>query len=896
MDWPRLSARFLTLSSGPGLWITRYVQRSPSLLRAIKLSPGMLLPLILVVALGLRLYGIDWDQGRGFHPDERSIYMRSDCMYRVLAEDPGYASCTRDWPEMEAGLPSIGTFFDADRSPLNPHWFPLGSIIIYLLVFSRFIIEFFTDPNPLLHMAFVGRSISALADVGGIFLVYLLGKRIYGRRAGLLAAALVALAVVHIQLSHFYRPETLLVFSLLASFWFMLQVMERRRLRDSVLLGLLVGLAFAIKVSVLPLLLPLVLAYGFRLFTSSQGQWLTRARRETGRVLRHALAGATVAVAVFVVLTPYALIDLPDFVWWIEREADIARLAGSVPYTIQYIGTTPFLYELRQTSLWALGLPLGIVAWCGLLFTLFKVTRKGLTRRAELLFLAWVVPSFLLVGSFEVKFLRYIFPVIPFLILMGSAMLFWMLERARSLPSSRVTFGGGVDRARGLLFRYMPHAVMGIIAMVVVATGFYALSFERVYANSHTAIQASRWINENVPKNSTILSDTHWDEWIPDINSYRVPQIPIYERDTLEKMDSIARQLAQGDYLVFYSNRTYGSVARVPDRFPLSSRYYQLLFSGRLGYQLEKTFTSYPQLLEVAFVDDTFTRAGLPEPKPMEASSSAALSLRLGYADNDVITYDHPKVLLFKNVEGLDRSHLYDLLTEKLAEESTGKAPQLGLMLSPLTDEPPEEAPQLGLMMSPERKADQQRGGTWSEIIKRDSWTNRVPTLAWLLLVELIYVAALPLAYFLFRPLPDRGIILARLLGILGVCYVAWLLASLGWMSFSRFSVLVGLLVVASLSAMVLVARWREFREFLRANWRLLTIGEALFLVAFLSFVAIRMANPDLWHPFRGGDKPMDFAYLNAILRSTYMPPYDPWFLGWVLELLLLGPVHHRNP
>ena len=43
---------------------------------------------ILLIGLGLRLYGIDWDSGYGFHPDERDIYMRAGCMYDLLTEAP----------------------------------------------------------------------------------------------------------------------------------------------------------------------------------------------------------------------------------------------------------------------------------------------------------------------------------------------------------------------------------------------------------------------------------------------------------------------------------------------------------------------------------------------------------------------------------------------------------------------------------------------------------------------------------------------------------------------------------------------------------------------------------------------------------------------------------------
>ena len=52
-----------------------------------------LLLVILVVALGLRLNGVNWDQGYGFHPDERDIYMRSGCMYELLTDAPNAQRC-----------------------------------------------------------------------------------------------------------------------------------------------------------------------------------------------------------------------------------------------------------------------------------------------------------------------------------------------------------------------------------------------------------------------------------------------------------------------------------------------------------------------------------------------------------------------------------------------------------------------------------------------------------------------------------------------------------------------------------------------------------------------------------------------------------------------------------
>ena len=134
------------------------------------------MPLVLALALVLRLYGIDWDGGGLYHPDERAILTHT----------------------YDLGLPALsnlGILFNADESPLNPRWFPYGTLPIYALKALQLAISPLTNLD-IVELSRVGRVLSALADTATVAVVYKLGLLLFNRRVGLLAAGLVAMAVL----------------------------------------------------------------------------------------------------------------------------------------------------------------------------------------------------------------------------------------------------------------------------------------------------------------------------------------------------------------------------------------------------------------------------------------------------------------------------------------------------------------------------------------------------------------------------------------------------------------------------------------------------------------------------------------------------------------------------
>jgi len=357
-------------------------------------------------------------------------------------------------------------------------------------------------------------------------------------------------------------------------------------------------------------LAPMFLVYWYRVLDEVDGEWSQITPELVQRIFGHAALAGAVAAGVFFISAPYAFLDVGAFIGDLGAQTRMASNAGLWPFTIQYIDTPAFIYQIQQSSVWGLGIPLGVVAWGSIPFTAAVAALSKTARRSDLFVLAWVVPGFLFLESFEVHFLRYVFPLMPILIIMGSRMLLWMVTAYR--PSTVDIIRRQVGSAR-----FLPAIAVGVIVVVMGTTAFYALAFQKVYAEDHPAVTASEWINENIPRGTAIVSDNHWDEYVPNLYPYDVWQFPVYDADTLEKMSTLAEKLASSEYVVFYSSRPYASAARDPDRFPFSNAYYQGLFNGSLGYELDREFTNYPEFLGVSFRDDAIGRAGLEKPEPL---------------------------------------------------------------------------------------------------------------------------------------------------------------------------------------------------------------------------------------------------------------------------------------
>ncbi|HEX2513882.1 MAG TPA: glycosyltransferase family 39 protein, partial [Chloroflexota bacterium] len=624
----------------------------------------LLLAVILLIGAAFRFTGVDWDSGHHLHPDERFLTMVEGAIRPGLVVPTG-----RDGPVQIQPAGLLESYFDSARSALNPHNVGYGFFVYgtFPLFAVRALAELLGAAGyDRVHL--LGRVLSGLADLVTVYLVYRIGRRLYGPRVGLLAGALLAACVLHIQQAHFFVFDSYLVTLITAAFYFCVDIAETGRWRSFALAGLFFGLALATKLSMVvfaPIVALAGLIYLWRDWQEEGGSGLAPwAGGRLSQIVGGGLLAALVAALVFRVFQPYAFagpgfFDLRLNPRWLDNIAYQAKSQdGSVdlPPSIQWAGTTPLLFPWRHMIAWGLGLPLGLAAWAGFVAAGMVVLRHGLGKGAwrHVLVLAWAALCFVYFASVLNKTMRYLLPAYPFFILLAAwglvALYEWAKQRgphqgrasAASDPGRGATRGDldlGLRRLPGI---WLQRGALALGALVLVASTLWAYAFTRIYTRPVSRVTAAQWIYENVPKGS-VLANEHWDDPLPmplpgyDPSFYRGPQLPLYDPDEPKKLDTLVQMLSQADYINLTSNRLYESIPRMPQRYPMTTEYYRRLFAGDLGFEPVATFASYPTLGPWTINDDR--------------------------AEEAFTVYDHPKVLIFKKTAAFSPERVRQILS-----------------------------------------------------------------------------------------------------------------------------------------------------------------------------------------------------------------------------------------
>ena len=326
-----------------------------------------------------------------------------------------------------------------------------------------------------------------------------------------------------------------------------------------------------------------------------------------------------------ILFSPHNLISFREFVESMNYESAVALGEARVFYTRQFEYALPILFQAVKIFPYVLGWPQYILAILGLFLLSWRKKEINLLRLA---FLIYFIPN----AFFYAKWTRFMTPILP---IMSIFAVLFTVALYRYIDTKRTKF-----KAQSLkLFIFVHNLTFCILIFTLIVPGIAYLS---IYQSPDVRFATSKWIYENISKDSYILYETANVVDVPLQNSYLVARstsspprgesagqaIPTYHGVSFNYYDidsnvllreEFNRHLAKADYIFIPSRRVFANhtcyeqrgsslhnlykddpqLAKcrfLKEKYPLLNDYYQKLFSGELGFKKVAEFSSYPKI------------------------------------------------------------------------------------------------------------------------------------------------------------------------------------------------------------------------------------------------------------------------------------------------------------
>jgi hypothetical protein len=424
----------------------RRARRAPGPARRSRALWALALGLVLLTALGLRLWGIRSGLPYSYNQDEDAHFVPIAVGFLGHGLDPGYFLNPPGFTELLAAVYAV--WFggrDATERAFAQH---PGEVIL------------------------IARVTVAVLGTAAVWLLHLVGARLFDRRVGLLAAALGACAFLPVAYGHLALNDVPALGTATLALLGAALVLRGGGTGAALLGGAGGGLAAGTKYTAGIVLLPLLAAIALRALGGRRGSDPASGMRRVGVALAAALAG-------FLVANPYALLDPGAFRAGVSQQQQLtgddqlAKLGLTQGSGIRY-----YLW----TFTWGLGWVPALAALGGALRLLVR------DRRLALVLLPAPVVFVAFMGSQERYFGRWLLPVFPIAMLLAAsfavALVRWVARRSPRLA--------------------LPAA--GVVVLALLAQGLATtIHADRVLARPDTRAALRSWMVAHVPAGARVV-------------------------------------------------------------------------------------------------------------------------------------------------------------------------------------------------------------------------------------------------------------------------------------------------------------------------------------------------------------------------------------------------------
>lgn len=529
------------------------------------LSHAAVLAVVLLGVSALLTIGIRW--GLPSEARARLYYDDPVWMAREHPHSVALHSYHPDEPHIFMALNNMRP----DKLDFNPRYFVYPTLYIYavgvalkvasvsgLVTLARAKEFYFRYPDEVGHLYTVARATTVAFALLTVIACYALGRRAYGRRAGLLAAVFLGIFPLFVVHSHYATVDVPVTFWMTASLWATVRATDSRRTSWYALAGLTAGLATATKYYGGLVILPLLAWHS------------VRGEPRTG--LRSLLAAVGLVPVGFLLGCPYAALAPRDFQQYGINVILDAQAIGVESYELVYgYFPWPFFYHLYLSLPQGMGLPLLILALAGIVWALRRRTD------ADVVLLVFAVAYYAMIGVSYLRPMRYSLPLLPPLAVLASRLALEAYDRLA---------GGGRPAAVAVLWGTL---VAGAAAFSLLVS----VGYVRTMIEPDTRDEAAAWLARQVPPGARIGLIFPPSFRTPPLAAHRYDlRVVGLNRPTLE------RELP--DYLVM-SEIEFRDFLRAVSKYPREAALVRDLLSGDAtvdGYRYAPVrFARHPGLL-----------------------------------------------------------------------------------------------------------------------------------------------------------------------------------------------------------------------------------------------------------------------------------------------------------
>ncbi len=427
----------------------------------IKIS---LLVVVILIAAGLRFWGIDFGLPYEYHVDEVQYVRQAASMGRDGFE-----------PKWWNNPPFYKYVYFTEFAV----FFVVGKLLGLFTSASDFGARLTLDPT---WLYLIGRSTTALLGTLTVLVVYWLGRAAYSYQVGLLGAWFLAVSFIHVRDSHYAVNDIPAVFLMTLAVLAAVKIQRSAPLRWYLFAGIAVGSGFAVKYTVIFSFLPILVAH----LLSPDVTLRPKPRLQLQRLLVMFLAAGLSAV----LASPYFVIKPGNVIRDIYESLYLPGQLGFDGWLLDPVGG--YLYYIK-TLFWGLGWLLSVLVIAGLLFALIR------HKPVDLIIATLPIVIYIYMGSQQMYFARFILPVIPFLLILAAMLLYKIVS---GFTNSRLGISLGLILG-AFLFAFQP--------------SISSVRSDYLLTQIDTRTIAKQWIEAAIPEGAKIALD--WPFYGPPLSS-----------------------------------------------------------------------------------------------------------------------------------------------------------------------------------------------------------------------------------------------------------------------------------------------------------------------------------------------------------------------------------------